>query len=120
MTTYYNQHELKSSMKSLVKDFIKECKQCEELPEDFVDLIKHNFLAKFVCYNKETQNIEIGVEDFSEESLYPTIKIYKFPITSNKKWVEKSFRDGRNDLDFYGRLLNKKKSANRNADVVVI
>lgn len=120
MTTYYNQQELKASMKSLVQEFLSECKRCEELPEDFVDLIKHNFLAKFVCYNNKTKNIEIGVEDFSEESLYPNIKIYKFPINSNKKWVEKSFKDGRNDLDFYGRLLNKKKSANRDAEVVVM
>lgn len=120
MTTYYNQQELKSSMKRLIKECLTECRECEELPENFVDLIKHNFLAKFVCYNKKTQEIEIGVEDFSEESLYPQIKIYKFPITANKKWVEKSLKDGRNDLDFYGRLLNKKKLANRDAEVVVM
>lgn len=100
-------------MKKLVKGYISECKECEELPEDFVDLIKHNFLAKFVCYNNKTGNIEIGVEDFTEESLYPKIKIYKFSISSNKKWVEKSFRTEKCDLDFYGRLLNRKKLNNR-------
>lgn len=120
MTTYYNQQEIKDSMKNLVKEFLSECKKCEELPDDFVDLIKHNFLAKFVAYNDKTQHIEIGVEDFSEESLYPNIKIYKFPITSGKKWVAQSFRSGKNDLDFYGKLLNRKNTANPHAEVVVI
>lgn len=120
MTTYYNQEEIKSSMKKLVKEFLDVCKECEELPEDFVDLVKHNFLAKFVCYNNKTKNIEIGVEDFSKDSLYPEIKVYKFPILSNKKWVENSFRTGRNDLDFYGRLLNRKKLNNHNAEVIVM
>lgn len=120
MTTYYNQDEIQASMKKLVKEYIQECKKCAELPEDFVDLIKHNFLAKFVCYNEKTENIEIGVEDFSEESLYPKIKIHKFSISSKKKWVEKSFRTERNDFDFYGRLLNRKKLNNRDADVIVM
>lgn len=120
MTTYYNQDEIQASMKKLVKECIKECRECEELPEDFVELIKHNFLAKFVCYNSKTENIEIGVEDFSEESLYPKIKIYKFPISSNKKWVERSFRTEKNDFEFYSHLLNRKNLNNRDADVIVM
>lgn len=120
MTTYYNQEEIKSSMKKLVKEYLDFCKKCEELPEDFIELVKHNFLAKFVCYNNQTKNIEIGVEDYATNSLYPEIKVYKFPISSNKKWVENSFRTERCDFQFYGRLLNRKKLNNHDAEVVVM
>lgn len=120
MTTYYNQEEIRSSMKKLVKEYLEVCRECEALPEDFVDLLKHNFLAKFVCYNSETKTIEIGVEDTAASSLYPEIKIYRFPVQTKKNWLEKSFRSGKNDLDFYGRLLNKRKLNNNKAEVVVM
>lgn len=119
MTAYYNQTEIIAAMNQLVSDYLNECRQCEELPEGFVELIKHNFLAKFVCFNRDTKSIEIGVEESSPDALYPEIKVYKYPLNSNRRWVEKSFKSGKNDLAFYGRLLNKKQSYN-DVDVVVM
>lgn len=106
-------------MDKLVEEYIKECKKCDELPEGFVELIKHNFLAKFVCYDKDTKTIEIGVEEASEDGLYPNIKVMKYPLSAKKNWVKKSFKDGKNDLTFYGHLLNNNKYS-RNAEVVVM
>lgn len=120
MTTYYKQAEIKASIKKLVEVYLDDCKRCEELSPDFIDLIKHNFLAKFVCYNKSTQTIEIGIEDNSgEDDFYPQINVYKYKLNSNKKWLERSFRDGLNDLTFYGKLLNRSKM-NWEAEVVLI
>lgn len=111
MTTYYNQAEIKASMKKLVDVYLEECRQCKELSKDFIDLIKHNFLAKYVCYNKVNNTIEIGIEENeSEDDFYPEIRVYKYPLNSNKKWLERSFKDGKNDLDFYGRLLNRSRT----------
>ncbi len=108
MTTYYNQSEIKASMKKLIDVYLEECKQCNELSQDCIDLIKHNFLAEYVCYNKATNTIEVGIEENKgDEEFYPEIKVYRYPLNSNKKWLERSFKDGKNDLAFYGRLLNR-------------
>ncbi|MGB8703805.1 MAG: hypothetical protein WCD31_02125 [Gillisia sp.] len=119
MTTYYNKSELHHSMKLLVENYFKECTNCKELSQDFVDLIKHNFLAKFVCYNQEKNTIDIGVENNESLSPYPEIQVYSYPVTS-KKWLEESFKNDKCDLDFYGRLLNRQNAAAKNADVVVM
>ena len=120
MTTYYKQAEIKASMKKLDDVYVDNCKKSEVLSPDFIDLIKHNFLAKFVCYNKSTQTIEIGIEDNSgKDDFYPQINVYKYKLNSNKKWLDRSFKDGLNDLTFYGKLLNRSKM-NREADVVLI
>lgn len=120
MTTYYKQAEIKASMKKLVDGYLEDCKKCEELSQDFIDLIKHNFLAKFVCYNKSTQTIEIGIEKNSkEDDFYPQIMVYKYKLNSNKKWLERSFKEGPNDLAFYGRLLNRSKMS-QEAEVILL
>ncbi len=120
MTTYYKPAEIKASMKKLVDVYLEDCIQCEVPSEDFIDLIKHNFLAKYVCYNKNTKTIEIGIEENSEEdNFYPQIKVYKYSLTKNRKWLERSFKNNINDLTFYGRLLNRSKM-NREAEVVLI
>ena len=48
MTTYYNQEEIRIAMKGLAKNCLKDCLRDNEPSEDFITLIKHNFLAKFV------------------------------------------------------------------------
>ena len=119
MTTYYQPAEIKTSMKNLVDMYLSDCKKCEELSPDFKDLIKHNFLAKFVCYNKSNQTIEIGIEgNTGDEDFYPQILIYKHKLNSKNKWLLSSFKDGSNDLAFYGKLLNRSKM-NREAEVIL-
>lgn len=119
MTAYYKQTEIIAAMNQLVEDYLRECKQCETLPSGFIDLLKHNFLAKFVCFNQKTKTIEIGVEDSSPDALYPQIKIYKYPLDSGKRWVEKSFKTGKNDLAFYGQLLSRRQSY-KDVEVIVM
>lgn len=118
MTTYYKQSELKAAMDQLVEDYMRECEKCDELPDGFVELLKHNFLAKFVCYDKDTKTIEIGVEDNSPDALYPRIRVHKYSL-NKKNWVKKSFRTDRNDLMFYSTLINRNR-AGKDADVVLM
>lgn len=120
MTTYYKHAEIKASMKKLVDGFLNQCLTDGKLSEDFIDLVKHNFLAKYVCYNKNTKSIEIGIEDNSQDDdFYPEIQVFKFPLNKNRKWIERSFKDNMNDLMFYGKLLNR-SNMNKEAEVVLI
>ncbi|HSP41040.1 MAG TPA: hypothetical protein VLN46_06365 [Gillisia sp.] len=120
MTTYYKQAEIKASMKKLVDSYLNRCLEDGNLCEDLIDLVKHNFLAKYVCYNKNSKTIEIGIEDNTkEDDFYPEIQVYKFPLNKNRKWIERSFKDSMNDLMFYGKLLNR-NNMNKEAEVVLI
>ncbi|MFO7721010.1 MAG: hypothetical protein R6W85_11280 [Gillisia sp.] len=120
MTTYYQPAEIKMSIKKLVDVYLADCKKCEELPPDFTELIKHNFLAKFVYYNKSNQTIEIGIEDNAGDGdFYPQILVYKHKLKSRNKWLDRSFKNGSNDLAFYGKLLNRSKM-NQEAQVILI
>ena len=121
MTTYYNQSEILLTMKVLIKEYLKESLNNKELSEDFIELIKHNFLAKFVYYNPLKDAIEIGVEDpDSGIDSYPEIKIFSYPIEGKNIWLNESLKKDKNDMAFYGRLLNRKKLLFKNAEVIVI
>jgi len=121
MTTYYNKFEIEAAMKVIVEDYLKDCIETEELSEDFIDLIKYNFLAKYVSFNKEEKAIEIGVEDLNATySHYPLINIFSFPIEKSNEWLDDSFKSENCDLAFYGKLLNRKKYNYRDAEVVVV
>lgn len=63
MTTYYSQEEIRESLKGLTRNFLNDCLRNNEPSENFIDLIKHNFLAKFVYYNKSDRSVEIGVDN---------------------------------------------------------
>lgn len=118
MAAYVNRAELKAELKSLVRQFVEESVNCEELTPDFIDLIKHNFRAKFVYYNKKKKMIEIGVNESKTPSLYPEIKVYSFPVQKADKWLKGTYKDHPMDLDFYGRLINKKRSYS-NSEVIL-
>lgn len=121
MTTYFNKSEIENSIKIIASDYLKDCIQCDKISEDFVDLIKYNFSAKYVSFNNIDKQIEIGVEDTSGTySLYPSINVVSFPVTDNNAWLEKSFKNQMNDLVFYGRLINRKKYSHKNAEVIVM
>ncbi|MCF4102357.1 hypothetical protein L1I30_11825 [Gillisia sp. M10.2A] len=117
---YYNKPEIENEMQSLVDEYLSECTNCKSLPEDFVSLLKHNFLAKFVAYNEENHSIEIGVEQYDSNSQYPEIKIMSYSISDKKKWLKKSFKSNETDLEFYGQLLSRKKTGIYNNEVIVM
>lgn len=119
-TTYYYQEEIRTGMKVLVDEYLKDFTNFEKLPEDFTDLIKHNFLAKFVYYNKLDSSVEIGVEESSVSSPYPEIKVFVYNLSSGIDWLDKSFKTGKTNLAFYGKLLNQRRSFLKDAEVIII
>lgn len=108
-------------MNNLVNEYLQECINCAEIPADFIDLVKHNFLAKFVHYNATKNAIEIGIKDYNtNEDLYPEIKVYSYPLDKKNQWLKKSFKKDKEDLDFYCKLLNRKKSFSKDAEVILM
>ncbi|AVR45523.1 hypothetical protein C7S20_09735 [Christiangramia fulva] len=118
MAAYFNTSQLKRSMQDLVREYIQECRECEELSQDCMDLIRHNFLAEFVVYNKEENAIEVGIEVSKEDDPYPQIKIYTIPLDEAERKIDHSFRKNHEDLEFYAKLLGKRKGLG--ADSVVV
>ncbi|WP_010232674.1 hypothetical protein, partial [Gillisia marina] len=102
MTTYYCKTEIETIMKLMVSEYLKDCIKCNRISEDFIDLIKYNFLAKYVLFNVEKNSIEIGVEDANmNSSYYPVIKKHLFLLKeSGNSWLDNSFRSTSNDLVF--------------------
>jgi hypothetical protein len=64
--------------------------------------------------------VEIGVEESSVSSTYPEIKIFVYNLTSEIDWLEKSFKTGKRNLEFYGKLLNRRRFFLKNAKVIII
>jgi hypothetical protein len=122
MTTYYSKSEIETAMRSIVVDYVKKCIDCDEISDDFVDLIKYNFLAKYVSLNRKTHSIEIGVEDINTKgSHYPVINIFSFPLQEKENlWLDRSFKSKNNDLVFYGSLINRRKYNHKNTEVIVM
>lgn len=107
MASYLNENEIQTSLRMLVEQYVEECKNCQALSKEFIELIKHNFLAKFVYYNRDKKQIEIGVDESYSPETYPDIKVYKFPVDKATQWLDKTFRNNKSDLEFYGKLLNR-------------
>lgn len=117
---YLKEGEIKSSLGSLVKYYVQECVETQEIPQQLVELIKHNFFAKYVTYNKLEKTIEIGINESKHRSLtYPHIKVYSFPLEKTSEWIDSSFKTGRGDLEFYGQLINMPHSLGKPEIVVV-
>lgn len=120
MTTYQSRNQIFTKLEEMIPEQVKECKNCDELPASLEELIIHNFQAKFVCYNKEDQTVEVGVEDYESMSSYPSIKIHTFPLNKAKTWIRKSFRQEEPDLKFYGKLIAGDGRVNRIDEVVLV
>ncbi|MCM4154829.1 hypothetical protein [Gramella sp. AN32] len=119
MAAYFNSTQLRLSLKEVVADYITECKNCGELNQDCIDLLRHNYLADFVVYNKETRSIEVGINKNELFDGYPEIEIYTFPIEHALKKIDHSFRNNNEDLEFYGRLIGRRKGLGSNSVVVL-
>jgi hypothetical protein len=118
--TYYSKEELHRAIQALVEEHLGSCIRNHKLSKDCVELIKHNFQAKFVHYNDVENMIEIGVEDFTSESNYPEIKVIKHPLDGEYQWLKESIRTGKGDLAFYGRLLEDRRPLNSDSEIVVM
>lgn len=118
MATYVTQNEVKFLWNSSVKKMISECRTNKKVPERLVELIKHNLYAKYVSYNAELDNLEIGVNESRQRAAnYPAIKVYSFPLQEVKDKLKASFQSERGDLEFYAKVL---KGTDSNGRVVVL
>lgn len=119
MESYLTTAEFKKSLEALVKLYVQQCLDQGVIPEDFKELIKHNFYAKYAVYNKEHQKVEIGVNEAKgQSSTYPAIATYSFSIFKTDEWLWDSFKSGPFHQNFYSRLLKNKRDAIRNRLVV--
>lgn len=108
MATYLSTRELRSLLGASIKQYVEECLAKQQIPEELVELIKHNFYAKYVHYNKEFNTIEIGVnESKTRATAYPEIKVISFPIEETSKWVDATFIEGKGDLEFYAKIISR-------------
>lgn len=119
MPAYLNSEEFKASLNALVKRYVEESINSGELPQDFVELLKHNFFAKYAYYNAKERTIEIGVnENTGPVSPYPPLTIYSFPI-DDTNWLINSFKPGAFHLEYYGRLLSRGTGSGGSRIVVI-
>lgn len=119
MAAYFNSNQLRTSLQELVKIYIAECEECKELSQDCIDLLRHNFLAEFVIYNKAKHTIEIGMNKSEDFDGYPEIEIYTFPLEDIGKKVDYSFKNNNEDLEFYGKLIGRRKGIGSNSVVLM-
>ena len=119
MAAYFNSNQLRASLKELVKMYISECKECETLSQDCVDLLRHNFLAEYVVYNKAKRTIEIGISKSDKFDGYPDIEVYTFPLEEVGKKVDHSFKNNHEDLEFYGKLIGRRRGIGSNSVVLM-
>lgn len=119
MAAYFNSNQLRTSLQELVKTYIAECKECNVLSQDCIDLLRHNFLAEFVIYNRSDNSIEIGMNKSEDFDGYPEIEIYTFPLEDIGKKVDYSFKNNNEDLEFYGKLIGRRKGIGSDSVVLM-
>ncbi|UJH91588.1 hypothetical protein LZ575_02420 [Antarcticibacterium sp. 1MA-6-2] len=119
MAAYLNSEEVQDSLDALVKQYVEESINKEVLPQDFVELIKHNFFAKYAYYNVKDKTVEIGVnENSGPVSPYPPLTVYSYPI-EDIEWLSNSFKQGAFHLEFYGKLLSRSQGPGKSRVVFI-
>ena len=118
MISYQNRSQIEQELQNLLPHQLKECKECDVVPAALEQLIRHNYNAAFVCYDKKTGNIEIGVEEREDVTSYPEIVVHKFRLSELPKKLRKTFRRSDADLRFYAKLLAQTQY--RKVDEVVL
>lgn len=103
------QNRKESLTGKLVKTYVEDFFRTGEISQDFIELIKHNFYAKYVAYDPAGKTIEIGVNETNDtSSIYPDIKVYNYSLEETN-WLDGSFRKNAFDIEYYERLLEKRK-----------
>lgn len=119
MISYQSKNNIENQLRNLLPYQIKECRECNQLPPALEELIRHNYQATFVCYDKKTNCIEVGVENEEEITAYPEITVHKIPLEKAAARLGKTFKSSDQDLKFYGRILAGHGS-NTVEDVVLV
>lgn len=116
MASYLTSEEIKATIGNMVSEHLNACQKNECLSDDFVELIKHQFKAKYAFYNADEKTIEVGIKKYGADSLYRTIEDFSFSIHEVKNKFQTSLQDKEADLAFYGKFLK----GNQGDSVVVI
>lgn len=110
MVAYLKTNEIESSLRSLVSNYVQQCLKHGKIPQDYIELIKHNFYAKYVHYNELDKTIEIGInENPYPSSTYPDIAVYTFPVSNTTEWFMSSVKTKPFDTAFYADIINRGK-----------
>lgn len=120
MTSYQSKNAIHRKLGEMIPQQVNECKECDELPPSLEQLILHNFQAKFVCYNKKSATIEVGVEEQVAIDTYPKIKTHTFRLEEAVSWLGKSFRSDEFDLKFYAKIIAQNGTSQKIDDVVLV
>lgn len=120
MTSYQSRSQIQEHLKEMIPQQVSECKECDKLPQPLVELIMHNFQAKYVCYHKKTNIVEVGVEEQESIITYPNITSYTFRLEEAVSWLGESLRTDEPDLRFYAKLIAENSSVDRIDDVVLM
>ncbi len=119
MAAYFNTNQLRTSLQELIKIYIKECKECKKLSQDCIDLLRHNFMAEFVVYDEANNRVEVGMNKTDQFDTYPEIEIYTFPLEEIGNKVDHSFKNNDEDLEFYGKIIGRRKGLGSNSVVLM-
>jgi len=120
MTSYQSKNMIQEKLGELIPAQVAECQQCDELPPTLEELILHNFQAKYVCYNKKSNTVEVGIEEMEATDSYPMIKTHTFRLEQAVSWLGKTFRKEEQDLKFYARLIAQHGNSHRIDEVVLV
>ena len=112
MATYLKEEEIRERLDSIIDKYVKECLNTGQLNPEFIELIKHNFYAKYVYYDPATEMVEIGINESKERSPgYPDIKVYHYAISETRQWLGTRVRTSRFDLEFYAGLISREQDS---------
>lgn len=120
MTSYQNRNQIKTLLEEMIPAQISECKKCDELPQALADLIMHNFQAKYVCYHKNNNTVEVGIEEQESTLSYPKITSQTFKLEEATSWLGKSFKTDEQDLRFYAQIIANDGYSSTVDDVVLV
>lgn len=120
MTSYQSRKMIHERLEEMIPEQVSECKECDKLPQPLVDLIMHNFQAKYVCYHKKDNTVEVGVEEQESMLAYPNIKSYTFRLEEAVSWLGETFRSDEQDLKFYGKIIAGNGNYNQIDDVILV
>lgn len=106
MAFYLTSEEIRAAIGNKVSEYLTACQKDECLSNEFIELIKHHFKAKYAFYNADEKTIEVGIKKSGADSLYRTIEDYSFSIPEIKNEFKTSLNDKETDLSYYGKFLN--------------
>lgn len=120
MTAYQSRKQIKTLLQEMIPAQVTECKKCDKLPQPLVDLIMHNFQAKYVCYHKDSNTVEVGIEEQETSLHYPKIKSMHFKLEEAASWLGERFRNEEQDLRFYAQLIANEGYQDRIQEVILV